>query len=105
MALRNSSSWGIMLSHLLFGGKLPGLMGFDFGPIELPGGRATIPQGQIFKTAGRVTSFSPSYRMIIDMAAGEIHTTLAGGPSDRRFSPWYVNDMINWMKGADKLLR
>ncbi len=95
----------IMLSHLLFGGKLPGLMGFDFGPIELPGGRATIPQGQIFKTAGRVTSFSPSYRMIIDMAAGEIHTTLAGGPSDRRFSPWYVNDVINWMKGAYKVLR
>jgi penicillin amidase len=94
----------ITLSHLLFGGKLPGFLGFDYGPIELPGGRATIPQGQIFKSAGRVTTFSPSYRMIADMADGELHTTIAGGAVDRRFSRWYVNEVKNWLRGVYKSL-
>lgn len=95
----------VMLTHLLFGGKLPSFLGFDRGPVHLPGGRATIPQGQIFRSAGRVTTFSPSYRFIADMATGEIETTLAGGPSDRRFSPWYANDLENWVRGIYKVLR
>lgn len=94
----------ITLSHLLFGGKLPRFLGFDYGPIPLPGSRATVPQGQIFKSAGRVTTFSPSYRMIADLAEKAIHTTIAGGSSDRRFSRWYMNDMENWLKGVYKVL-
>ncbi len=95
----------ITFSHLLFGGKLPGFLGFDYGPLMLPGNRATIPQGQIFKSAGRVTTFSPSYRMIADMSGGELHTNIAGGNTDRRFSRWYVNDIRNWMKGVYKVLK
>lgn len=94
----------IMLSHLLFGGKLPAWLGFDHGPIALPGGRATIPQGQIFKSAGRLTTFSPSLRFICDMATRQLHSTLAGGPSDRRFGPWYVNGVQDWLAGNYKLL-
>ena len=94
----------VVFSHLLFGGKLPGFLGFDYGPIELPGNRATIPQGQIFKSAGRITTFSPSYRMIADMSTRELHTALPGGPSDRRFSRWYTSDIANWLKGVYKLL-
>lgn len=95
----------IVLSHLLFGGKLPKFMGFDHGPIVLPGCRATIPQGQIFKNAGRSTTFSPTYRLITDLATDEIHTNLAGGPSDRRFSKWYLSDLKNWYEGNYKVLR
>ncbi len=95
----------IMFAHMLFGGKLPRFLGYDRGPIELPGCRATVPQGQIFRSAGRTTTFSPSYRMIADMAFCEIHTTLAGGPSDRRFSRWYASDLDNWLRGAYKILR
>ncbi|MFH1139644.1 MAG: penicillin acylase family protein [Pseudomonadota bacterium] len=95
----------IMLTHLLFGGKVPGFLGYDIGPIELPGSRATIPQGQVFKSAGRTTTFSPSYRMIADLAGNELHTTLAGGPSDRRFSKWYAADLENWQKGRYKILK
>ena len=95
----------IMLTNLLFGGKTPGFLGYDVGPIELPGSRATIPQGQIFKSAGRTTTFSPSYRMIADLAEEGIHTNLAGGPSDRRFSKWYSTDLENWLKGRYKLLK
>ncbi len=94
----------VMLSHLLLGGRLPRFLGFDYGPISLPGSRATIPQGQIFKSAGRTTTFSPSYRIIIDMATGEAHTNIAGGSSDRRFSRWYLADIENWQKGIYKKL-
>jgi len=94
----------VTLSHLLVGGKLPPFLGFDYGPIRLPGGRATVPQGQIFKSAGRVTTFSPSYRMIADLAEQSLHTNIAGGSSDRRFSRWYMKDMENWLKGVYKVL-
>ncbi len=95
----------ITMSHLLFGGKLPRFLGFDYGPMALPGSRATIPQGQIFKSAGRLTTFSPTYRMITDMGKNEIHTNLAGGPSDRRFSKHYISDLKNWYEGNYKILK
>jgi penicillin amidase len=94
----------VVMAHLLFGGQLPRWAGFDHGPIPLPGSRATIPQGQIFKSAGRVTTFCPSYRLIADMATLELHTNLAGGPSDRRFSRWYKTDIENWLTGTYKVL-
>jgi penicillin amidase len=95
----------ITMAHLLFGGKLPAWLGFDIGPVALPGCRATIPQGQIFKSAGRTTTFSPTYRFITDLATDEIHTNLAGGPSDRRFSRWYRSDLKNWYEGNYKVLK
>jgi len=95
----------ITMDHLLFGGRLPTFLGFDYGPIELPGGRATICQGQIFKHAGRMTTYSPTYRFITDLATDEIHTNLAGGPTDRRFSKWYVSDLQNWYEGHYKVLK
>jgi penicillin amidase len=95
----------VMFSNLLFGGKFPHFFGYDYGPVELPGSRATIPQGQIFRSAGRLTTFSPSYRFITDMATREMHTTLAGGPTDRRFSRWYTSDIDNWVHGRYKVLK
>jgi penicillin G amidase len=94
----------VILSHLLLGGKLPRFLGFD-RRIELPGSRATITQGQIFRSAGRVTTYCPSYRMIADMATDELHTCLPGGVSDRRFSPWFLSDLKNWFRGKYKVLR
>jgi penicillin amidase len=94
----------VVLSHLLFGGKLPRFLGFDRGPIPLPGSRATIPQGQIFRSGGRTTTFSPSYRFVADLGEATLHTNLAGGPSDRRFSRWYASDLENWIKGIYKTL-
>lgn len=103
-AIPYGESRKVMIAHLLFGGKLPRFLGFDYGPVRLPGCRATIPQGQIFRSAGRTTTFSPSYRMITDMAVKEVHTNIAGGPSDRRFSRWYVTDFKNWLIGKYKVL-
>lgn len=94
----------VMFRHLLFGGTLPSWLGFDRGPVELPGCRATIPQGQIFTSAGRQTTYSPSYRFIADLGTTRMHTNLAGGPSERRFSAWYLSDLDNWLNGRYKVL-
>lgn len=90
--------------NIFFDGKLPEFFGFDVNNMVLSGNRATIPQGQIFCNAGRKTSFSPSFRMIVEIEKDGIHTNLAGGPSGNRFSKWYKTDLENWEKGNYKIL-
>ncbi len=101
-------TWGdvqqFTMTNMLFGGKLPKFLGFDRGPVAAIGNRATISQGQIYRSAGRVTTFLPSLRMASDLATDEIHSNLAGGPSDRRFSKWYCSDLGNWKNGKYKIL-
>lgn len=94
----------IMQSHILFGGKMPKEMGFDRGPIFLPGGRATPCQGQIYRSGGRSTSFAPSIRLVTDLSEDCCLTALAGGPSDRRFSKWYDSDMELYLAGRYKVV-
>jgi penicillin amidase len=92
------------MSHILFGGKLPRFMGFDYGPVVLEGSRATLNQGQIFRSAGKTSTFCPSYRIITDMTTDELHTNLPGGPSERRFSELYTKDIHNWATGIYKVI-
>ncbi len=102
-------TWGetrkVLFKNILFDGKLPKFMGFDKGPIPLIGGRTTIHQGQIYKSADRLTTFSPSFRMVTEFTKDETYTNLAGGPSDRRFSKWYVSDLQNWFAGKYKTIK
>ncbi len=93
------------MKNIFFDGKLPRFLGFDKPNIIARGGRATICQGQIYRAAGRDTTFLPSYRMVTDMAEASIHTNLAGGPSDRRFSKWYTSDLDNWLTGQCKEIK
>lgn len=97
---KSLGTWGerqqLTLSHILFGGTFPRFLGFDRGPITGVGGRATISQGQIYQSAGRTTSFFPSLRMVMDFADEKIYSNFAGGPSENRFSKWYVSDLENW---------
>lgn len=95
----------IMLTNILFSGKLPSFLGFDKGPIVVRGGRATVQQGQIYKSAGRTTSFIPSYRIVTDFSEEIAHTNMAGGPSDRRFSPWYNSDTQRWLNKEYKRMK
>jgi penicillin amidase len=101
--------WGrtrrFVMRHLLFGGRLPGWLGFDHGPVELSGGRATPHQGQIYRAHGRDTTFMPSYRLVTDLSEDAAHTALAGGPSDRRFSRWYKAGIDDCLAGRFKTLR
>ncbi len=94
----------IYFKHLLFADKIPSFFGFDYGPVELPGSRATVTQGQIFKSAGRTTTFSPSCRIIADMADEYLHTNTTGGNCDRPFSKWYKNNNSDWLHGIYKKL-
>ena len=87
-----------------FDGRLPRWVGFDHGPIELPGSRATIVQSGIFKSHNRQTTFTPSWRFITDLGEDWALTALAGGPSGRRFSKWYKNDIDRWLNGDYKTL-
>jgi penicillin amidase len=95
----------MIMKHLLFGGRLPRFLGFDQGPVALRGGRATPHQGQIFRAFNRDLSFTPSFRFVTDLETDVIHSNLAGGPSDRRFSKWYVSDLDNWLSGKYKEVR
>ncbi len=101
-------TWGevqrYMMNHILFDGKLPRVLGFDRGPITAIGGRATIHQGQIYRSGKRATTFVPSFRMVVDLATEGCYTNLAGGPSDRRFSKWYCCDLKNWLSGNYKAI-
>lgn len=100
--------WGqvnsVTMKNLFFQGKLPSFLGFDHGPIGLPGGRATIVQGAVYKAHGRESSFAPSWRMISDLSEDYIHTVLAGGVSDRRFSADYKLEIFDWLSGRYKIL-
>ncbi len=89
----------VIITNLFFAGKLPRILGFDYGPFERRGGRATIPQAQFFKIGRRPASFAPSYRLIADLGEELIHTNSAGGPSDRRFSEYYTTGIEEWLSG------
>jgi penicillin amidase len=100
---KEAAPWGqtrtVMMVNLMFAGAMPSWMGFDHGPIEIIGGRATIPQGQIFMTAGRKATFSPTYKFVTDLGDDGIWSAMAGGPSDRRFSKWYTSGIADWLAG------
>ena len=52
-----------------------------------------------------MTAGGPSVRVTADMATDEIHTALPGGPSDRRFSPWYASGLEDFLAGRTKAVR
>lgn len=107
VANRAPEPWGqrnqLTLTNMFFGGKLPRFLGFDGGPIPIRGGRATPHQGQIYESGGRLTSFTPSVRLVADMSSPTLHSALCGGPSDRRFSKWYKSGVDGWVAGSLKV--
>ncbi|MFZ5519065.1 MAG: penicillin acylase family protein [Candidatus Zhuqueibacterota bacterium] len=92
------------MMNIFLGGKLPGFLGFDIKNKPMIGCRATISQGQIWNNAGRINTFAPSFRMIVDFAEDGLWTNLPGGPSGSRISRWYTSDLDNWEKGIYKYL-
>jgi penicillin amidase len=109
VSLAAITPWGrrqqIMMKNVFFDGRLPRWAGFDHGPVELPGNRATIVQGGMFTAHNRQTTFTPSWRFITDLGEDRALTALAGGPSGRRFSRWYKTDIKRWLKGKYKELK
>jgi penicillin amidase len=91
--------------HMMLGGTPLARLGFNRGPFPLAGGRGTVQQGQLYRSAGVDTSFMPTLRFVTDFAEDRAHTVLAGGPSDRVRSRWYASDFDNWRAGRLKALR
>ncbi len=87
----------LYIPNILFGGKLPRMFGFDFGPYEHIGSRATVAQSQMFRAMGYPATFVAIFRMIADLGGEELHANNAGGPSDRRFSKYYTRGLADWM--------
>jgi len=104
----NLMPWGkrrkVDMTNIFFDGRPPRFLGFDHGPMALPGCRATVVQGGLFTAHGRTTTFAPSWRFITDIATDTVHTALAGGPSGRRFSKWYTTDVERWIRGEYKTM-
>ncbi len=100
--------WGerqrLTLTNVFFAGKLPRFLGFDRGPYELAGCRATLNRSGIFRAHGRLTSFAASWRSLTDLGRDEMQTSLPGGPSGSRFSRWYASDVRRWLDGEYKTL-
>lgn len=98
--------WGrrntLTMANIFFNGRLPHWLGFDAGPFPIPGGRATVCQGNIFSFWGRRTSFAPSFRLVTDMGRPLVETNIPGGPSGRRFSRWYLSDLAAYFQGRYK---
>ncbi|RME92790.1 MAG: penicillin acylase family protein, partial [Verrucomicrobia bacterium] len=63
----------VRIGHLLLGDRLPWVPGLT-RQVRLPGGRATVFQGQIHRLPGRTLTIAPSYRLVTDLAEDAIHT-------------------------------
>jgi penicillin amidase len=101
-----TAPWGavnrITMTNIFFGGKLPKFLGMDRGPFAVPGSTDTPRQGTVYRDAGRDTSFCPSYRFVTDMGSDAAWTIIPGGPSEKRFSDFYIADLEDWLEGRYK---
>lgn len=96
------------LKHIVLGGKVPRLLQklmprpVDIGPLPLKGGRATPHQGQVFRSAGRMSSFMPTLRMVADLGEAGVYSSFLGGPSDVAASRGYAPEVKAWLAGQYK---
>jgi len=97
-AQRHRRSW------LLVGGSALAELGIASRMRPLPGGDATVLQGRPMRTAGRVVALAPLWRMLCDLGEDGARTALAGGPSDRPGSRWYLSGQRGFDAGRLKLL-
>ena len=100
-----ASSRKLTFYHMLFGGRIPSFLGFDYRPKAIPGGREALYAIKVHTDQKREIVQGPSFRMIADLGTDEVLTNLPGGPSDRRFSKWYKSDIENSLNGVYKALR
>ncbi|MBI3178104.1 MAG: penicillin acylase family protein, partial [Deltaproteobacteria bacterium] len=83
--------------HLVLGGV--GL-GFDRGPFELLGSRATVRQGNLLRCDGATLAVGPAYRLVTDLGDDAAWTSLPGGIDGSRFDASYACWLDEWRRGA-----
>jgi len=95
-----AQSRSVNMDNMLFAGKLGfigTLLGVDYGPVQIPGSRATVCQGQLWEDGGRKLSFAPSWRFVTDISKDEVESILPGGPSGNIFSGLYFSEVERWI--------
>lgn len=101
--------WGertrFSFDHMLLGGRLPRVAGFDKGPFPVTGSRATPRQGSLYRKGGRDIFIAASYRFLADVGDDmTVETCLPGGPTERRLSRGYASEIRDWLEGRYKKL-
>lgn len=92
----------VMMKNMVYGDINPD---FNCGPIEIPGSRGTVTQGQIYHTpTGRLSTFSPTIRIITDFAEDKYYSCLAGGPCEKPASQWYSCGVQGWLEGRYNMM-
>ncbi len=98
--------WGrrnrVVFANMFSAGRLPAMLGFDYGPVALPGNHATVHQGTTLRVGGRTSNVAACYRFVADLAEEGAWTNLPGGPSESRFSRHYRSDLTNWLRARFK---
>jgi penicillin amidase len=82
-----------------FEGKLPGFLGLDSAPLEVPGGPVSPFQRRTATIAGKPFLGGPSFHVLFDMSQRGGWYNIAGGASERRFGPGYGAGLDAWHKG------
>jgi penicillin G amidase len=95
--------WGqvqrLSMPNMILGG-LPGILGYDRGPMPLPGCRATVRQGTVTHAGKLDQATAPAYRFICDFADEGAWTALPGGIDGSRWSATYDCWLSPWRDGA-----
>jgi len=101
--------WGkrqqFTFTHILLGKRAPKWLPINAGPFPMPGSRATIHQGNLYKHKDRVTSFAPSYRFITAIEDSFAFSVLPEGPSDRFWKKSYKSEIKLWRAFQYKTLK
>jgi len=98
-AVTHGEASQLYVEHLFYRGKLPRFLGFDYRLSHI-GSRSTVAQAGVFKGV----SFAASLRIICDFSEDVLHTQVAGGASDRRFSKYYMSGLDEWERGDYEVL-
>ena len=100
-----SQTNAFQFTNRFFEGRFVGrALGFHTEKVPMPGCHATPFQGHLLRVATREATFAPSYHFTADMGTDEAWTNLPGGPSEHRFSGYYINDIPRWRAGEYKRL-
>lgn len=101
-----SLPWGevnwIDLENQFIPGQIGSWLGFHVPKVAVQGCQTTPHQGFVTHTGHGRNSFCPSYHFVTQMGTDQIHTNLPGGPSESRFSRWYLSDLPHWSQGTYK---
>jgi penicillin amidase len=85
--------------NLVFDGKLPGFLGFDSAPVELPGGPTVPFQCQDIRFGDFRIIAGPVFHLAFDLRRPGGWYNIGGGASEQRLGPGYGKGVEDWVAG------